>query len=118
MIYRDDATAKCSFQTLLSVSEKPDQFEPGTTDDSDALYSFLGPSSAPLEVLLRGCVEARRAGPSAPRHHDRHLQQEHQLCSHKGLTLFLNCAFTSPSDQFENRHESVVENLPSDRASD
>lgn len=42
-------------------------------------------SPAPPEVLLRGRVEARRAGAAAARHHERHLQQEHQRSSRKGL---------------------------------
>lgn len=41
---------------------------------------------APPEVLLWSGVEARWAGPSETRHHHRHLQQEHQLCSHKGTS--------------------------------
>lgn len=43
-------------------------------------------SPAPPEVLLRGRAEARRAGPAAARHHERHLQQEHQRSGRKGLT--------------------------------
>lgn len=60
---------------------------------STHFISSFGLPPAPPEVLLRSCFEARRAGSSAPRHHDRHLQQEHQLCSHKGLSLFLYCPF-------------------------
>lgn len=52
---------------------------------------------APPEVLLWSGVEARWAGPSETRHHHRHLQQEHQLCSHKG-TLTVWKHFSSSPD--------------------
>lgn len=50
------------------------------------LLSLCVSCPAPPEVLLRGCVEARRACPAAPWHHHSDLQQEHQSCSSKGLS--------------------------------